>query len=213
MKLLSLLPLLPLTLAAPRQSAPANCITVSPSSAHRTIQSAISSFSSSSSSPCIFIAPGTYKEQVTIPSTLGSLTIYGSTTNTGSYTSNTVLITGKRSQAQGLSNEDTATLRVRGKGLKMYNVDVENTYGEGSQAVALSSSTDSGFYGCRFKGFQDTVLSNVGKQVFVGCEIVGATDFVFGQQARTWFERVDLRVLARSKGYITGKPPPQLHSP
>lgn len=33
--------------------------------------------------------------------------------------------------------------------------------------------------------------------------IVGATDFIFGQRAKAWFDSVDIRVLAASIGYIT----------
>ncbi|CAM1505819.1 Fc.00g114560.m01.CDS01 [Cosmosporella sp. VM-42] len=198
------LSLISTALAASRTSAPSGCITVSKSGGDfSTIQSAVNSLSSSSGSQCVFISAGTYYEQVTIPSLSAQLTIYGSTSDDTSYTSNTVTISSGLSQADGLSNEKTATLGIRADGFKLYNVNVENTYGEGSQAVALSSYADSGFYGCSFTGFQDTVLSNVGNQVYVDCEIEGATDFVFGQDARSWFERVDIRVLAKSLGYIT----------
>lgn len=193
-------------LAASRTSAPSGCSTVSKSGGdYSTVQAAVDAIKSSSGEKCIFIAEGTYDEQVVIPSTSAQITIYGYTTDDTSYKSNKATISHGLSQADGLNNEQTATLGIRAPNFKLYNVNVENTYGEGSQAVALSAYSDSGFYGSAFYGFQDTVLSNDGNQVYVDCYIEGATDFIFGQKARSWFERVDLRVVAKSLGYITGK--------
>lgn len=200
------LSLIPAALAASRTSAPAGCITVASSGGdYSSIQSAVDSLSTSSSdAQCIFIESGTYNEQVLVASRSAQLSIYGSTTDDTSYASNSVTIVSSLSQADGLSNDETATLRVKADGFRLYNVNVENAYGEGSQAVALSAYADSGYYGSSFIGFQDTVLSNEGNHVFLASTIEGATDFIFGQEARAWFEGVDIRVLARSIGYVTG---------
>ncbi|KAH6972490.1 pectin lyase fold/virulence factor [Ilyonectria sp. MPI-CAGE-AT-0026] len=207
MKFISCLSLLPAVLAV--SSAPSGCIKVAKSGGdYSTIQAAVNSLSTSSTAAqCIFISAGTYKEQVIIAARNAQLTIYGSSKDGSSYTSNTVTISSGLSQADGLNDEGTATLRNRASGFRLYNVNVENTYGSGSQAVALSSYADSGFYGSSFTGFQDTVLSNAGKQVFVDCMIEGATDFIFGQSAFSWFERVDLRVLSAKLGYVTADGP------
>ncbi|KAF7555204.1 hypothetical protein G7Z17_g2391 [Cylindrodendrum hubeiense] len=201
------LSLLPAVLAV--SSAPSGCITVAKSGGdYSTIQAAVDSLSTSSSDDqCIFVSAGTYEEQVIVAERTAQLTIYGSTTDDSSYSSNTVTISNGFSQADGYNNEESATLRIRADGFRLYNVNVENTYGEGSQAVALSSYADSGFYGSAFIGFQDTVLSNQGNQIYVDCKIEGATDFIFGQEAFSWFERVDIRVLARSIGYLTADGP------
>ncbi|KAF7560149.1 hypothetical protein G7046_g3995 [Stylonectria norvegica] len=182
--IVSIFGLLPTALAVSRTSAPSGCITVAKSGgSYTTIQAAINSLSTTSTSAqCIFIAKGTYDEQVKVTARSAQLTIYGSTTDDTSYAANTVTITHDLSQADGLNNEGTATLGIRAAGFKLYNVNVENTYGEGSQAVALSSYVDSGFYGSSFVGFQDTVLSNEGNQVFVksnGAESSGASYYVF----------------------------------
>ena len=108
-------------------------------------------------------------------------------------------------EADGLSNDETATLRVKAANFKLYNVNVANTYGKGSQAVALSAYVDSGYYGNAFTGYQDTLLANTGKQLYAGNLIQGATDFIFGQNAPAWFENNDIRVVSASLGYITGK--------
>lgn len=192
-------------LAASRTSAPEGCLNVAKSGGtYSTIQAAVNSLSTTSTAAqCIFINPGTYDEQVLVASRAAQLTFYGYTTDTTSYTSNQATITHDLSQADGLSNDETATLRVKATNFKAYNINVNNSYGEGSQAVALSAYADSGYYGCAFTGFQDTLLSNQGYQLYASSMVQGATDFIFGQSASSWFENVDIRVLARSIGYVT----------
>jgi pectinesterase len=187
-------------LAASRTSAPDGCVTVPDD--FSSIQAAVDS-----SPDCIFIQPGTYSEQVLVPSGAGQLSIYGYTEDDTSYEGNTVHVVQSKAASQGYSNDETATLRVKTDGFKLYNVDIENSFGEGSQAVALSAYSDSGFYGSRFIGYQDTVLANEGYQIYIDSEITGATDYIFGHSAIAWFERVDLRCVDRSIGYVTGMPP------
>ncbi|RYP37904.1 hypothetical protein DL767_002776 [Monosporascus sp. MG133] len=191
--------------AESRTSAPNGCLNVAKSGGDfSTIQAAVNSLSTSNAADqCIFVNPGTYKEQVLVSSRAARLTIYGYTSDTASYAKNQVTITGSLSQKDGLSNDQTATLRVKAKNFRLYNINVKNEYGEGSQAVALSAYADSGYYACQFTGFQDTVLSNVGSQLFAKSMILGATDFVFGLDAATWFEACDIRVVQKSLGYIT----------
>lgn len=185
--------------AASRTTSPPSCliVTKTPSlpSHHTTLSSALTALSLNTTSPtspkCIFLHPGLYPEQIHIPPTLRTtlLSIYGSTPDTSTYKSNTVTITSSLSQANGLSNDQTGTLRVPGKlpgGVRVYNVNLVNGYGKGSQAVAVSAQGDLGVYGCVVEGFQDTVLVNEGRQVFVGCAVRGATDFVFGRRGRAW---------------------------
>ncbi|KAH6972290.1 family 8 carbohydrate esterase [Ilyonectria sp. MPI-CAGE-AT-0026] len=207
MKLLPILNFVAAALAASRTSAPSGCLVVrkSPSSGqYGTVQAAVNALSTSStSSQCIFIDQGTYTEQVLVPTRKAQLSIYGYTTDTTGYAQNKVTITGKKSQADGSNNDESAPLRVKSPNFKLYNINVANTYGKGSQAVALSAYADSGYYGCAFTGFQDTVLSNVGYQLYSRCLIQGATDFIFGQQASSWFEKCDIRVVSNSIGYIT----------
>ncbi|KAK1759613.1 pectinesterase [Echria macrotheca] len=204
----ALLALTPASQAIDRTTPPPSCLVVSKSSGsqYKTISAAVSALSLSTTSPqCIFISPGTYKEQILLPPSLrSSLTIYGSTPDTSTYKSNTVTITSSKSQADGLSNDESATLRIKSPGgVKVYNIDIENGYGKGSQAVAVSVEVDAGFYGVSLRGYQDTVLVNLGRQVFGGCEVVGATDFVFGRRGSAWFEKCDIHVVSASLGYIT----------
>ncbi|KAK8085729.1 pectinesterase [Apiospora hydei] len=192
-------------LAAGRTSAPSGCITVGKSGEkYTTIQSAVNALPGASSGKCIFIQPGTYTEQVLVDASKGAgITLYGYTDDTASHAGNKVTITSSKSQADGLSNDETATLRVKAADFKMYNVNVNNGHGAGSQAVALSAYADGGYYGCAFTGYQDTVLTQSGRQLYAKCLVQGATDFVFGQQSFAWFEKSDIRVLKANVGYIT----------
>ncbi|KAH6634727.1 carbohydrate esterase family 8 protein [Chaetomium sp. MPI-SDFR-AT-0129] len=196
-------PLLP---RAGRTTPPEGCLTVGGSGTYSTLQSAVNALSpSTTTAQCIFIYAGTYKEQVSITTALkSSLTLYGETPDTSSYSANTVTITQSKSQDDGVGNDETATLRAHTTDFSVYNINLVNTRGQGSQALALSAQADrQGYYGCQFRGFQDTVLANEGAQVYAKSYIEGATDFIFGQRGKAWFDGVDIRVVAASVGYIT----------
>ena len=208
MKSLILSSLAGIALASSRTGPPsAGCLTVgSAAGKYSTIQSAVDALSTTSaSSQCIFITPGVYTENVLVPARTAQLSVYGYTTDTSGYAANKVTITGNKSQALGIGNDETGTLRVKSPNFRLYNVNVNNSYGKGSQAVALSAYADSGYYGCALTGFQDTLLAQIGSQYYKKCLIQGATDFIFGQHAPAWFEECDVRVLTASIGYVTGK--------
>ncbi|KAF1939625.1 pectin lyase-like protein [Clathrospora elynae] len=190
---------------AGRPTAPVGCLSVGGSALYKTVQSAVNALSTSSTtSQCIFIAKGTYKEQVLVNQLKSALTIFGETNDTSSFSANTVTITQGKSQDDSANNDATATLRAHTTNLKVYNINLVNTRGQGSQALALSANNDKqGYYGCLFKGYQDTILADSGAQVYAQSYIEGATDFIFGQTGQAWFDRVDIRVLAASVGYIT----------
>ncbi|KAJ7125788.1 carbohydrate esterase family 8 protein, partial [Mycena crocata] len=177
---------------ASRTTPPAGAVVVknpAASGQFSTVQAAINSLPNDSSARTIFIFPGTYSEQVSI-TRVGPTTILGSTTDTTSYTSNSVTITHSLSAAAAGSDDLSGTFRVHKDNFAMYNVNVRNTFGPGSQALALSSyGTNVGYYGSAFFGYQDTVLANQGNQFFGVCYIEGAVDYIFGQHARVFFQR------------------------
>ncbi|RPB24995.1 putative pectin methylesterase [Terfezia boudieri ATCC MYA-4762] len=168
-----------------------------------TIQAALNALSvTSTAAQVIFIYPGTYNEQVYIAPRAAQLTIYGYTTDTSSYTSNSVTISYGRSQDNTPKNDETGTVRAWAKGLKIYNVNIVNSRGIGSQAVALSAQADKqGYYGVKLQGYQDTLLAQNGKQIYAKSYIDGAVDFVFGQKARVWFHIIDIRI--KGRGWVT----------
>ncbi|KAJ4344961.1 hypothetical protein N0V95_006074 [Ascochyta clinopodiicola] len=174
---------------------------------HRNISSAVTALSNTTAAQVIYIAPGTYSEQVYIPPLAGPLTVQGYTKDARSYKDNKVTITGNLSrQTPGLANNDaTATVRLWTSNVKFYNLNIANTFGQaatGGQALALSAQkTGQGFYGCSFTGYQDTIYANEGKQVYAKTFINGAVDFIFGLRASAWFDKVDIETIGT--GYIT----------
>ncbi|KIJ45280.1 carbohydrate esterase family 8 protein [Sphaerobolus stellatus SS14] len=181
---------------ASRTSAPSGAIVVRPSNPgsgeFTSVQAAVNSLPNDSSSRSIFIFSGTYNEQVTITRS-GPLTIYGYTTDTSSYTSNTVTITQSKSAGQSGSDPTSATLIVNKANFQLYNVNLKNTFGQSSsngQALAVSANgSKQGYYGVGFYSWQDTVLAETGVQFFGSCYIQGAVDFIFGQHAFAFFHK------------------------
>jgi len=193
--------------SASRTTPPTGSIVVSqnPSSGQfSTIQSAVNSLSTTSTTAqIIFIEPGTYNEQVYIAPRKAKLTVYGYTTNTSTYSSNVVIIAHNSSILTGATNDDaTGTVRNWAANSDFYNINMKNTYGKGSQALALSASAgNQGYYAVGLFGYQDTLLSETGFQVFARSYIEGATDFIFGQHASTWITFSDIRI--KGQGAIT----------
>ncbi|KAH9480341.1 Pectinesterase [Psilocybe cubensis] len=192
-------------LGASRTSPPSGAVIVragtTTSGEFSTVSKAVNSLPNDNSARTIFIFPGTYTEQVNITRP-GPLTIFGSTTDTSTYLQNSVTIQFGLSASTAGSDDVSGTMRVHKNDFKMYNVNVKNTFGQGSQAIAISQyGTRVGFYGCGFFGFQDTVLVEQGTQVFLRGFIQGATDFIFGQRGQAYFERNIISVTAH--GCIT----------
>lgn len=126
--------------------------------------------------------------------------------DTMKYSENQVTIQAGVSLAQAGSNDGSATFRVHKNDFKMYNINVTNTFGKGSQASALSQyGSRVGLYACAFRGYQDTLYANVGTQVYLKnhievriivrimfracmtCSFQGAVDFVFGRLGQAFF--------------------------
>ncbi|KAH8689378.1 pectin methylesterase [Talaromyces proteolyticus] len=192
--------------ATSRMTAPSGAIVVAKSGGtYTTITEAVDSLSATTTSTqIIFIEEGTYNEQVYIPSLVGELIIYGQTKDTSDYASNLVIVTNDIGLSSVDDDDETATLRNYAENSKIYNINVANTHGKGEQALALSAyATNQGYYACQFTGYQDTVLAEIGNQIYAKCLIEGAVDFIFGQHATAWFDDCDIRVLSSSVGTIT----------
>ncbi|KAJ5173716.1 Pectinesterase catalytic [Penicillium coprophilum] len=185
---------------ATRNSAPSGCLTVGSGGKYSTIGDALTALGSSSAAACIYIASGTYKEQITIKYA-GALTLYGQTADTQTYKENTVTITHTISSPEAGSLDKSATVNVVSAGFKMYNINVVNGYGTGAQAVALVANADKlGFYACQFLGYQDTLYAKSGTQYYVNSKIQGSVDYIFGD-ASAWFGNCD--IVSNGPGYIT----------
>lgn len=94
--------------------------------------------------------------------------MYGFTTDTTSYASNTVTIQRGVPASVAGSNDLSGTLRIHKDDFQMYNINVKNTFGPGTQAIAISQyGSRVGLYACGFFGYQDTLLANQGTQVYL----------------------------------------------
>lgn len=173
---------------------------------YKTFSSAVDALSTTTETKQrIFLLPGVYNEQVYIKRLAGPLEVQGYTCDSRTYVDNQVLVSYNLSRkTPGLTNNDqTATIRLWTSNVTFHNLDVENTAGpEGAQALALSAqNTNQGFYGCKFKGYQDTIYANEGRQVYAKSYINGAVDFIFGLRAAAWFEQVDIETIG--SGWVT----------
>jgi len=103
------------------------------------------------------------------------------------------------------TNDLTATVRVWNPNTKFYNLNILNTFGHtnsnGQNLAVNAAAGNQGYYGMQLIGYQDTVLANLGNQLYAKSLIVGAVDFIFGQYATAWFEQDDIRTIG--SGYIT----------
>jgi pectinesterase len=107
-----------------------------------------------------------------------------------SYTANSVRIAFNLSQSLVGGGDLSATLRIDQNNVALYNIDVLNTFGQGSQALAVAGyGTNLGFYAVGFYGYQDTLRAEKGVQFYGLCYIEGAVDYIFGQHGHAFFHR------------------------
>ncbi|KAF5319653.1 hypothetical protein D9619_008596 [Psilocybe cf. subviscida] len=180
------------TSAESRTSPPTGAVSVHPgvatsSTVFSTIASALASLPNDSSNRTIFVYPGVYSEQIYI-TRLGPLTIYGYTTDTSNFAKNQVVLQAGVPASTAGSDDASGTLRIHKNDFRMYNVNVTNTFGVGSQAIAISQyGSRVGLYACSFLGYQDTLYANQGTQVYLKSYIEGAVDFIFGRTGFSYF--------------------------
>ncbi|ESZ99407.1 pectin methyl esterase [Sclerotinia borealis F-4128] len=157
----------------------------------------------------LFVAPGTYFEQVYLPALASNLTIQGYTPDARTYRDNQATLTYNLALINTTSDDLTATFRAHNTNTKVYNLIIKNTFGHinsNGQNLALSSyATNVGFYATQFWGYQDTVLAEAGYQLYAKCLIVGAIDFIFGEKALAWFEKNDIRTIANGAITASGR--------
>lgn len=85
-----------------------------------------------------------------------------------SYSTNQVILQAGISSAQAGTADASATMSIHTDNFKMYNVNVKNTFGNVSQAIAFSQYGNRvGLYACGFYGYQDTLHANQGTQVYL----------------------------------------------
>ncbi len=162
----------------------------------KTIQMAIdhAPFVSANQRLIIEIRPGTYKERLVLPQDRPRTTFLGRDAAT-------TIITAAMSAKEAGGTFLSSTVDVQGTEFHAENVTFENTFGVGSQAVAIMIHSDRAeFRKCRFLGWQDTLYVASGRMYFRDCYIEGHVDFIFGNAAAV-FDRCDVH--SKGDGYLT----------
>jgi len=142
------------------------------------------------------IRPGIYKERVIVPQDRPRTTFLGRDAMT-------TIITAAMSAKEAGGTFLSSTVDIEAPAFEAGNITFENTFGVGSQAVAIKVHSDnSEFRNCRFLGWQDTLYAATGRQHYKNSYIAGHVDFIFGN-ATAVFENCEIH--SRGDGYITAQ--------
>lgn len=150
----------------------------------------------------ILIKPGTYKEKLLIPSTKTNITFIGSGAEKTILTFDDFADRLSRF-GERIGTSGSSSIFIYGDGFEARDITFQNSYGEGSQAVAVRVDGDRvKFENCRFLGNQDTLYPHGknSRQYYRNCYIEGTVDFIFGWST-AWFEGCEIN--CKRKGYIT----------
>ena len=131
----------------------------------------------------IFIKNGRYREKIMVPANKPFLQLVGESV------ANTVLTynDGASNPLPGggtVGTQNSASFTVNANDFSALNLTFENSYGDGTQAVAVLVNADrAAFRNCRFLGNQDTLYtkgSGTPRHYFRDCYVDGNVDFIFG---------------------------------
>ncbi|MFC4261454.1 pectinesterase family protein [Ferruginibacter yonginensis] len=144
---------------------------------YTTVQAAINAAPTGSTTPYkIFIKNGKYREKITIASNKPFIQLIGeSVANVFVYYDDPATV---------LGTQNSASFTINANDFSAFNITFANTYGDGSQAVAVLVNADrAAFKNCRFLANQDTVYlkgNGTPRAYFKDCYIDGNIDFIFG---------------------------------
>ena len=160
----------------------------------KTIQQALDHVPDDNSQRVVIqIKPGTYQEQIRVTGKR-DVTLRGEDARK-------TIITHRLSALEAGSTRLAFTAYVNANNFRAENLTFENTFGTGSQAVALFvDAEDAVFENCRFLGWQDTLFVNGSRHFFKDCYIEGHVDFIFGS-ASAVFENCTIH--SKGEGYVT----------
>jgi pectinesterase len=146
----------------------------------------------------IAIRPGVYHERVKIPQDRPRVSLIGLGNDPSA-----VMITYSMSAAAAGGTFFSAVVEVQSEGFQASNLTIQNSFGPGSQAVALTVYSDRAIvHDVRLLGWQDTLYAAAGRQYYNKCYIEGAVDFIFGD-AQAVFENSEIRSVG--DGYISAE--------
>lgn len=142
----------------------------------------------------IHIKPGIYQEQVRVSAGKRYITFRGEDATK-------TVITYKVGAQQAGNTRLAFAVLVNASDFRAEHVTFENSFGTGSQAVALFVDAERAtFENCRFLGWQDTLFVNGNRHLFKDCYIEGHVDFIFGTAAAV-FENCTIH--SKGAGYVT----------
>ena len=161
----------------------------------KTIQQAVDQVPDTNTRPVVIrIKPGVYSEQLRVSAGKRFITFRGEDAKS-------TVITYKLSAQQAGNTRLAFTTYVNASDFRAENVTFENSFGVGSQAVALFVDAERAtFENCRFLGWQDTLFVNGSRHLFKNCYIEGHVDFIFGT-ASAVFENCHIH--SKGAGYVT----------
>lgn len=141
----------------------------------------------------IRIKSGTYLEQVRVPADKPYISFVGESAERTKITFNL------SNKAAG-STSASYSVYIGGHDFRADNITFENSFGIGSQAVAVLVEADRAvFENCRFLGWQDTLYAKNGRQYYRDCYIEGHVDYIFGQAAAVFD---NCHIHSKGDGYI-----------
>jgi PelA/Pel-15E family pectate lyase len=161
----------------------------------RTVQQALDHIPENNNQPVLIkIKPGVYEEQIRVAAGKRHITLRGEDPKT-------TILTFKLSALQAGNTRLAFSTLVNADDFRAENLTFENTFGAGSQAVALFVDAERArFENCRFLAWQDTLFVNGSRHYFKNCYIEGHVDFIFGT-ASAVFE--DCAIHSKGQGYVT----------
>ncbi|HET6977210.1 MAG TPA: pectate lyase [Pyrinomonadaceae bacterium] len=161
----------------------------------KTVQQALDGVPDNNSKPVVIqIKPGVYNEQIRVSAGKNHITFRGEDPLK-------TILTFKLSALQAGNTRLAFSTLVNANDFRAENVSFENTFGTGSQAVALFVDAErASFENCRFLGWQDTLFVNGSRHYFKNCYIEGHVDFIFGT-ASAVFE--DCTIHSKGQGYVS----------
>jgi pectin methylesterase-like acyl-CoA thioesterase len=159
----------------------------------------------------IYIKDGIYTEKVTVPSNKPFLQFVGQSVANTILTWNDNALTPNGSGGT-VGTGGSGSIVVNATDFSALTMTFVNSFGDGSQAVAVSLYADrAAFKNCRFLGNQDTLLTYesgnaVSRHYFKDCYIDGNVDFIFGNAIAVFDNCViyaKTRVVNAATSYIT----------
>lgn len=160
----------------------------------RTVQEAVDKVPANNTKRfVIVIKPGVYRERIRVPANKPYVSFVGESAE------KTTLTFSLSNKEAGSTSAAYATY-IGGHDFFAENITFENSFGTGSQAVAILVEADRAvFKKCRFLGWQDTLYAKNGRQFYKDCYIEGHVDYIFGQAAAV-FENCHIH--SKGDGYI-----------